>query len=333
MLIGLDIIKFGRFLLENDIDFFAVSTYKDALCLRKNGFTNKILLVSPVIDEKIIKELILNNITLTISSKESGLIANKVANELETLANAHIKIDTGLGRYGFLYTDIDEIVNMVAELSNIKIEATFSHFSESFKDKSKQTSIQFERFMNCISKLKEKQVYTGFLHICNSSAFLKYPEYHLDAVRIGSAFLGKIAIPNIYGLRKIGYLETEVIEIKKLPKNSNIGYGNSFKTKKPITIAVIPMGYIDGYNVSKKTCVYRLIDNIRYLYNDMKHFIKPPKLNVLIGGKKYNLLGCVSMNSIVVDITDAYDIKVGDKAIINDINTIYINNQIEREYV
>lgn len=155
---------------------------------------------------------------------------------------------------------------------------------------------------------------------------------HLNAVRIGSAFLGRIIVQNTIGLKRIGLLKTQIAEIKELPKGYNIGYSNAFKTKKDTTVAIIPVGYFDGYNVRNYPDSYRFIDKIRYLYNDIKNLFKDKKLKITIGNKKYRLVGKIGMYHMVIDITEDKNIKVNDEINL-DINPLYVDSSIRREYV
>ena len=327
---GLGLIQYAEFLIDHGINFFAVASTEEAISLRKNGIKGKILMLSSTSAPEEVQALIQNNIILTIGSKEAGLLANDVAKKLNKEAQIHLKIDTGFGRYGFICENPEEIVEAVKTWTNLKITGTYSHYSLAFYKKSKYTEMQFDRFIKVVNYLKENQIDTGMLHICNSSAALKFKNQHLDAVRIGSAFLGRIIVPNKIGLRKIAYLKTNIYEIKELEKGHNIGYSNSFKTKNKTRVAILPCGYSDGVNVKVDKDMFRLVDKIRYIVHEVKCLFKKQALYVKINGENCKVLGRVGMCHVTVDITGK-EIKVNDEAQIT-INPMYVDSKIERVY-
>ena len=327
---GLGLVEYAKALIDSGISFFAVASVDEAIELRKNGVNERILMLSSTATREDVEKLIENNIILTIGSSEAGNIANQVAKAQNKEAQVHLKIDTGFGRYGFMYNETEEIISKAKEWTNLKITGTYSHYSVAFNKKAQYTEMQFERFNKAVETLKQNGINTGMLHICNSSAALKFPNQHLDAVRIGSAFLGRIIVPNKIGLRKIGYLKTSIYEIKELEKGNNIGYSNSFKTKKKTKVAILPCGYADGVNVKVDKDMFRLVDKIRYIVHETKNLFKKQGLFVKINKETCKVLGRVGMCHIAVDITGK-NIKIDVEAQIP-INPIYVNNTITRLY-
>ena len=327
---GLGIVEYTKFLIDNGIDFFAVATIEEALKLRNAGIKENILMLSSTCIKEDVKKLIENNIIITIGSSRAAEVANELGKEMNKKIRAHIKIDTGFSRYGFWYNKRDEMIEALKQLDNVKIEGTFSHFSLSFYTKSDYTKVQFDRFINCIEVLKMNEIDTGMLHICNSSAFVRFPNMHLNAVRIGSAFTGRLSVPNNLPLRKIGYLSSNVVEIKKIPKGSYVSYSNSYKTKKETEIAIIPCGYMDGINMKNDRDMFRKIDKLRYIVRDIKDSLKNQSLYVKIAGKKCEILGRVGTYHVIADITGK-NININDEAIF-DVNPKFVDSGIKREY-
>lgn len=326
---GLGIVEFTKFLIDNGINFFAVSTVEEALKLREAGIKEDILMLSSTAIKEDVEKLVKNRIIITIGSKEDIEVAEEIAKEQNIKIRAHLKIDTGFGRYGFVYNRRDEMIEEIKKIKNIQIEGTFSHFSVSFYDE-KYTKEQFKRFIDVIEVLKLNEIDTGMLHICNSSAVLKFPDMHLNAVRIGSAFLGRLAFRNNIGLRKVAYLENRVSEIRTLPKGFNVGYSNTYITKKETKVAIVPLGYMDGLNISSGRDMFRNVDKLRYIVRDIKDFFKKQAIYVKINNKNCKVLGRIGTYHIVCD-TEGKDVQIGDK-VTCDINPKFVDSNVRREY-
>ena len=327
---GLGLIEYTSFLIDNGVDFFAVATVEEAVKLREAGIKQDILMMSSTAVEEDIEKLIKNNIILTVGSKDAGELIEKITKEMKTKARVHLKIDTGFGRYGFIYSQKEEMVKTIKTWKNINIEGAFSHFSIAFFGDGKESRNQYDRFMKCIKTLKDNGIKTGMLHICNSSAFLRFPDMHLDAVRIGSALLGRLSIPNTWGLKRVGYLKSNVAEIKVIPTGYNIGYSNSYKTKRETKIAIVPCGYADGFNVIVDRDMFRSIDKLRYVVRDVKDAFKNKKIYVTINGEKCEVLGRLGMFHVSVDITEK-NVKINDEVQFK-VSPMFVDSSLSREY-
>lgn len=327
---GLGLVEYSKFLIDNGIDFLAVATIEEALELRKSGIKEKILMLSSTSIKEDIEALVENDIILSIGSKETAEIANNIGKKMNKNVKAHLKIDTGMGRYGFLYSELDNIKDVIDANKNIEFEGIFSHFSIAYYENNKWTKQQYQNLINVIKFLEKNDITFEFKHICNSTGFLLYKNMRLNCARIGSAFLGRAAINN-NGFKRIGYIKTNIKEIRKLPKGYNISYLNTYKTKKETRVGIIQIGYIDGINLETSQDMFRFVDKLRTFYHAAKDLIRKKKITVMINEKRYPVLGKIGMYHMVIDITDT-DIKLNDEVLLN-VNTLHIDSKVRREFV
>ena len=326
---GLGLEEYSKILIENGIKILAVASPEEAIKLRKVNNEIDILNMSSVSIKEEIEQLVENNIIITIGSVRCAEIVNEIAKE-DRVIRAHIKIDTGFGRYGFISQN--EVIKTIKGLDkNIKIEGIFSHFSIAYYKNNEHTKTQYNRFMSVIKALEAENIDIRLKHICNSPAFLNYPEMRLNSARIGSAFLGRVDSQNKLDLIKIGELKSQVAEIKELPKDHYVGYLNTYKTKANTKVAIIPVGYKDGYNVTIKNDMFRFRDRLRDLKHAICNLFKIQKLIVEIEGTKYPVIGKIGMYHLTVDITNS-DVKIGDSVYLN-ASPLYIDSGVRREYI
>lgn len=329
--VGLDLIQYSKFLVENGINTLAVAVTSEAIKLREEAKIEKdIIMLSPTIIKEEIKELIENDIILTVGNFYELELIKEIGEKLEKdNIKIYVKIDTGLARFGFLYNDLENIIKVFENADFVKIEGMYTHFSKC--DDEKWTNLQFKRFLDCAETIRKAGYNTGKLHAASSTAFIKYPEMRLDAVRLGSIFQGR-TLKKMGELVKIGTFKTAIVEIKTLPKGYNISYGKIYKTKKITKVAVIPVGYVDGFNKDKLRDDFTLKNNLISVGMEIKKIFKDNSLRVKIKDKSYKVLGRTGMYHAIIDITSGDDIQIGDEVTIN-ITPLQANDEIRREYI
>ena len=310
---GIGIVPFARILHENGIDRFAVTELKEAEVLRENYPEAPILMLRSTADPAEIHELMDMGVILTVGGYETAVAINGIAAERAAVAEVHLAVDTGMGRYGFLPDDTDKILSVFEYMRSLKVSGIFTHFHSAFSSE-KATKQQFEQFSAVVGKIRAAGYDPGMVHCCNSHAFVRHPEMHLDGVRIGSAFLGRLSFKDKLGLQKIGYAECTVEELRWIPKGQTVGYAAGFKARQPMRVAIIGIGWYNGFATRRENDLFRLRDSLRGILHHVKNIFFPHKIIVTVNGHKCRVLGHVGMVHAVVDVTDI-DCAVGDKVI------------------
>ncbi len=234
---GLDLVKYSKLLIQNGIMTLAVANVEEAVKLRKSGVNVQIIMLSPTAIKSEVKELINNDIVLTIGNIKELDVAEEVCIENGKEIKACLKIDTGFSRYGFLSDDMS-IITALKSAQNVRFTEVYTHLSKAIDDNS--SWLQYEEFIEVKRKIENEGFTNLKYHICNSTGFLKYPEMWMDAIRLGSCIQGRVLLKKEM-FKPIGTFKTNIAEIKDIIKGTPVSYGNTFIAKKEMRIAVIPV--------------------------------------------------------------------------------------------
>lgn len=281
-------------------DYFGVATADEALELRKLGIDIDILTLGVIFEEDY-HTMIENDICMTVVSRADAEKMSEIAVKLNKKARIHIKLDTGMGRIGFVagYDDkkILKEIEYISCLKGIKIEGIYSHMSRADEYDKTYSMEQFEKFKNLISLLEDAGINIPIKHIANSAALLTMRETHLDMVRLGIAVYGLLPSEETKAenidLKPAMMLKTKVTHIKTIMHESPISYGGNYKAKAGQKIATIAIGYADGFS--------RILSG---------------KAKVLVNGHFADVVGNICMDQSMIDVSHIDNINIGDEVII-----------------
>lgn len=314
---------------ELGVSLFAVSRLEEAADMpTKEGV--RTLVLSAYHDEKSITNMVDADLIQAVDSVTQAQKIAEYAKSKQKIASVHIKVDSGFGRFGFKYTQLNDIAQVYA-IDGLDVCGIFSHFSSAFANDSAVTDVQLERFLNVCDALKARGINVGTRHIANSSAALRDKKYCLDAVRIGSALTGRVPLKTNVGLKRVGHFYSEIADIRALKKGDNIGYGNIFKLKKDSKVAIVCCGSADGVLIKKDYDTFRFLDIMRYGYHILKMLTRDNRLCVKINQKTARVVSRPALTHTFIDVSDI-DCKAGDKVEF-DISPLYVADKVKREYI
>jgi alanine racemase len=288
-------VKVARTALNNGASYCGVASVNEAVQLRQAGISAPILVLgyTPAWQAR---EALLNDITITLYDRDVARAFSRAAIELHAEARAHIKVDTGMGRLGLLAEEVPSFVHSVRDLPGLSLEGIFTHFSVADDADLSYTHWQLGRFQRVLNTLKTYGITFPLVHAANSAALLRLPESRFTMVRLGLAMYGlapSSAVPLPPGVRRALTWKTSVAQVKTLPAGSFVSYGNTYQTQKEEIIAVIPVGYADGFRRAPH------------------HWGE-----VLIKGQRVPIVGRVCMDQSMINITRVPDVRVGDEVVL-----------------
>jgi len=304
---GMGLLPVAQFLHDEGIHSFAVSDPGDAKLLRKNGFTKeRIMMLRSTADPNEISELLENGVISTAGSYDAAVAINGIAESRGMIADIQVKIDTGLGRYGFQPAELDKVAAIYRYMSSLNVVGTFTTFSASWRSR-KLTLVQIDKFNDVLDRLIDMGFEPGAAHACDSAALFKYEFELMDAVRVDTALTGRIPGKPIQGLARVGYIEAGLEEVVWHPKGHTIGAEQGFVTKAPTKIAVLAVGYFHGFGVDRYIVERSLLDIVRY---------RRRTTYVRLNGQRARVLGSVGLLHTMIDVTNI-DCTVGDIALLD----------------
>ena len=288
---GAGLEKVGGYLEKQGIDYLGVAYPDEGVELRKSGVKIPILVMNPV--EEGFEDCIKYHLEPAVFSFEQ---LNELLHELifQGVQNfpIHLKIDTGMKRLGFDQRELPRLMELIQAQPEIIIKGVYSHLADSDNRRDKRfTDLQIKRFIESCNYISKQSASTFMAHILNSEGIANYPEAQFDMVRIGIGMYGVSSNPvTSKKLHPVVSWKSTVSQIKQVSKGESVGYSRSFVAEKDIDIAIIPVGYADGFR--------------RSLSNGVG--------SVLINGLECAVIGRVCMDMIMVDVTKKY-VKTGDR--------------------
>jgi alanine racemase len=245
------------------------------------------------------REAVRLDITATLYSSDSAQALSRAALALGKIVKVHVKVDTGMGRLGIRHEQLDEIVALVREilaLPGLELEGIYTHFASADAHDQTHARLQLTRFQHVLSVLASQGLRPPIVHAANSAATLSLPEARFDMIRPGTATYGLDPSPAVRlpeNFRAALSFKTQVSQVKWIPEGECISYGCTYITERPTLIAVLPVGYADGFRRAPKNWG-----------------------SVLIRGQEAPILGRVCMDQCMVDVTHIPETRMGDEVVL-----------------
>lgn len=278
----------GRSLWENGVDMLAVNNVDEAIELRIAKVKAPILVLGYTQPSEY-HRVIEHSLRVTLFNKEDIEPLAAAAAAAHTPVRVHLKVDTGMHRLGINPPEAFDFANAIKQEPYLILEAVFSHFAEA--DNLAYSRNQIKEMQSALFQFQQMDAKDmPYVHMAASRSIVKYPEAHFDMVRPGLALYG--LEDDMPGLKPVLKWSTKIVQVKRVSEGSPVGYGLTFTTKRISSLAVLPIGYADGYS--------RALSN---------------KAQVLINGKRVNVVGRVCMGQTIIDVTGV-NAKVGDQVVL-----------------
>jgi len=335
---GLGAVEVARALARAGCEAFAVTKVEEGLILREHGIEGLILVLGPTTQEEW-PQAIKAQLQLTLSELSSIVELNEACSKLESEPHSqvqvHLKVETGMGRTGFVFSELEELTFALKKAPHLQVVGVYTHFARAASKDKAYTLGQYERFSSFTARLGELGIHSIWKHVCNSAAFLDYAEWHHDFVRIGTLLIGHYPGQGFSGklkLRDPWIAKSRIVHLRKVPKGTYVGYQSIYRTKAETQLAVIPVGYADGFGLAPHFTPQGWVDFLKIV---IKNFVALFGIflgleHVELKGRTVRVAGKIGMQLTVIDV-GMQNCALGDEVEIPLRRTV-ANPRIHRKY-
>ncbi|MEK7831561.1 MAG: alanine racemase [Acidobacteriota bacterium] len=290
-------VECARALAAVGADWFGVALVEEGVELRQAGITQPVFCLGGFWRTQ--GELVLeHDLTPALFRMDLAEELNAQAKAAGRVVNFHLKVDTGMGRLGVPLGELAEFARGLLAFDHIKLDGVMTHFADADSAKADYTEQQIRRFDEAASILREIGFQPTWFHLANSAGLHGFPQAHGNLARAGAAMYGlvrDVLSPRLEALplKAVMSLKSRIVQLKTVPPGTSLGYGCTFTTKRESRIATLPIGYADGYR--------------RALSNSGR---------VIVRGVFAPVVGRVSMDLMMIDVTDLPDVQLGDEVVL-----------------
>ena len=284
----------ARIALEEGAWGFGLSTLEEAMHLRDGGITAPLLLLGER-QEPELEWCVAHDLTVCVNEPHAVRALAKIAARFEKRVPVHVKIHTGMSRYGVRWDEALPLIEQIVAEKSLSLEGVMTHFAQSDETDKTFANLQFARFNEVMQALQQRNISVKLRHACNSGGFLDLPHAHMDMVRVGILLYGVFpsqVCRKISGIEPVMSVKAKIAAIQKLKPGEVVGYGMRYTADAERRIAILPIGYGDGFPRVRN------------------------EGGALIHGRRAPLVGGVAMDAITVDITHIPQAQMWDEAVI-----------------
>ena len=290
---GLGLLPVTRALVDAGADYLAVASVVEGVALRQAGIPGKILVLGQLLPDEA-PLVAYYDLTQALGDEPSASALSRAAVQFQKPVAFHLKVDTGMGRYGVWHEEAMPLLERLTDLPGLQREGIFTHFSSAGQS-IPISEEQMLRYRQLVERMSQRHYPTGLRHVANSVGLIRFPESYWDMVRTGLLLYGASPVRENqpFFVEPTLALKSRIRFIKRIEPGRTVSYGGTFRAENPTVVATLPVGYAHGY--------------ARALSN---------KAAVLVRGRRAPVIGKITMEDLMIDVTAIPDAAIGDEAVL-----------------